>query len=839
MSVLGRRVRISLWHVFLLLATSAFAATVVVTNTSSGGPGSFSDAVNAVNNGSANEIDFSIGSGKQTIALTSQLNIYLNSVIINGTTQPGYSGTPLIQFIGAGSNDGLVFSGPCCYNATVEGLAFGNFSSSLLFLPGWSFNILGNYFGIGTNGTTILANTNGIAVQGASGSIGDGTAAGANLVSGNNVGIFANFTTAPLLVAGNFIGVAANHTTAKPNAIGILVNSPVTIGGSTPGYGNTIAFNSTAGIRTSVAGMFASENSIYSNPSGAGINYTIPPPQAAPALTSSESDASSTTIAGSVATTLPLQNLTIEFFSNPVAQQQGRTFLGSTTVTTDGAGNATFSASVPTSVSGGDYVNATATNTSAAPNSTSPFSNDIQDIACPIITTQPTSATICAGTTNTFSVTASGTSINYQWRSSPDGTTWTNIGGANASTYTTGVADFYDVVVSNACPTPATSNTVSLTVDTPPSISAQPSNVTVCATQPASFTVGASGTGLTYQWQKAGVNITGANAATYTIPSTATSDAGSYDVVVGGTCTPPQTSNSATLTVNTAPSITAQPSNVTVCATQPASFTVTATGTNLTYQWQKGGVNIAGGNAATYTIPSTAPSDAGSYDVVVSGTCTPPQTSNSATLTVNTAPAITTQPSNTTSCPGQPASFTVVATGSALAYQWQKGGVNIAGANSATYTIPAVAPTDAGTYDVIVSGTCTPPQTSSSATLTVTTPSTTIGLTMSPAFGHTGMPATFTITVTGNCAVPTGTVTLSGGVTGSGTLNNGVATITATPPAPANSVTVQYSGDSIYAANSATFAVTIGSTIPTLDPRVLVLLALALAAAGYVALRRL
>ncbi len=836
MSVLGRRVRISLWHVFLLLATSAFAATVVVTNTNSSGRGSFSNAVNQVNAGNVTEIDFSIGSGVQRIDVPSQVN-FLKSVTINGRTQPGYSGTPLIQLFGAGNNDGLVFSGPCCHNATVEGLAFGNFTSSVLFLRGWSFNVLGNYFGIGTDGSTILPNVNGIDLQGGIGSIGDGTATGANLISGNtNAWIFANSTLAPILVAGNFIGVAADHTTAKPNRVGIIAGFPLTIGGA--GKGNTIAFNSVQGILVYTPGMVASQNSIYSNPPGTGIFYGGPPPQPAPALSLAQASASSTTIAGNVTTTTPLQNVTLEFFSNPAAEQQGRTYLGSANVTTDAGGVATCSTTVPVAVAAG-FVNSTATNTSLLPNSTSPFSNDMPVTECPMITGQPSSATICAGQTNTFSVTASGTSIAYQWRSSPDGTTWTNISGANSPTYTTGVADFYDVVISNACPSPAISNTVSLTVNMPPAIGTPPSNVTVCATQPATFTVSTTGTGLTYQWQKGGVNIPGANAATYTIPSTATTDAGSYDVVVSGACTPPATSSSATVTVNTPPSITTQPSNTSACPGQPASFTVVATGTGIAYQWQKGGVNIPGANAATYTIPSVSASDAGSYDVVVSGTCTPPMTSSNVTLTVNTPPSITTQPSGTSACPGQPASFTVVATGTGIAYQWQKGGVNIPGANAATYTIPSVSASDAASYDVVVSGTCTPPATSSSANLSVATPATTIGLTMTPTFGHTGQPATFTVTVTGNCAVPTGTVTVSDGPLGTATLNNGTATITVIMPGPTNSVTVQYSGDSNYPPNSATFAVTVGQTIPALDPTVLVLLALALAAAGFIALRRL
>jgi arabinogalactan endo-1,4-beta-galactosidase len=69
------------------------------------------------------------------------------------------------------------------------------------------------------------------------------------------------------------------------------------------------------------------------------------------------------------------------------------------------------------------------------------------------------------------------------------------------------------------------------------------------------------------------------------------------------------------------------------------------------------------------------------------------------------APTITTQPSSPTVKPGQTATFTVVATGTAsLSYQWQKAGVNISGATSASYTTPATTAVDNGSqFDVLVS----------------------------------------------------------------------------------------------------------------------------------------
>lgn len=88
--------------------------------------------------------------------------------------------------------------------------------------------------------------------------------------------------------------------------------------------------------------------------------------------------------------------------------------------------------------------------------------------------------------------------------------------------------------------------------------------------------------------------------------------------------------------------------------------------------------------------------------------------------TNNNAPAITSQPSNVTISQGQPATFRVSASGAApLSYQWQKNGVNIAGATSATYTIASTTTTSAGQYRVIVSNSVGS-VTSNAATLTVT-----------------------------------------------------------------------------------------------------------------------
>jgi hypothetical protein len=266
----------------------------------------------------------------------------------------------------------------------------------------------------------------------------------------------------------------------------------------------------------------------------------------------------------------------------------------------------------------------------------------------PTITTQPLNQTVTAGQTATFSVVASGTApLSYQWQKNG-----ANIAGATSSSYTTPATTTSDsgstfvAVVSNSAGS-ATSNAATLTVNpapVAPTITTQPSNQTVTAGQTATFTVTATGTApLSYQWQKNGANIAGATASNYTTPATNTSDSGSTFVVVVSNSAGTATSNAATLTVNpppVAPTITTQPVNQTVTAGQTAAFSVVASGTApLSYQWQKNGANIAGATSASYTTPATTTSDSGSTFRVVVSNSAGSATSNTATLTVNPAPA--------------------------------------------------------------------------------------------------------------------------------------------------------------------------------------------------------
>ncbi len=143
---------------------------------------------------------------------------------------------------------------------------------------------------------------------------------------------------------------------------------------------------------------------------------------------------------------------------------------------------------------------------------------------------------------------------------------------------------------------------------------------------------------------------------------------------------------------NTAPVITGQPQNVVVSAGQSASFSVTASGGGLSYQWRKNGGDVpANGNAASFSIASAQAADAGSYNVLVSnslGTVA----SAAASLTVNpVAVQVSVSPANATLNMNATQAFSATVTGSSnTAVTWsvvEPDGGSISA--SGLYTAPA------------------------------------------------------------------------------------------------------------------------------------------------------
>jgi hypothetical protein len=398
----------------------------------------------------------------------------------------------------------------------------------------------------------------------------------------------------------------------------------------------------------------------------------------------------------------------------------------------------------------------------------------------PEITLQPTAQVGCIGAPVSFSVTAIGTDLTYQWRKGDVNLVdiVDQVSGVNTATLTIDlvsiddIAENYNVVISGICAPDVTSNFASIVIGSAPEITLQPANQIGCEGASISFSVTATGTNLTYQWRKGDVNlfdildnISGVNTATLTIdPVSITDAAENYNVVISGTCTPAAISDFASLVIGSAPAINLQPANQGGCVGSSISFSVEATGDDLTYQWRKGDVNledivdhVSGVNTATLTINTISLTDAAyDYNVVVSGTCSPSIISNNVSLTVNSAPEITLQPTDQIGCLGSYIIFTVEATGAGLTYQWRKGEVDlediagfVTGVNTATLTFDPVDFTnEADNYNVVISGSCAPSVTSDNVSLGVKTAP---EITLQPAnqTGCVGSSISFIVEATG------------------------------------------------------------------------------------------
>jgi Carboxypeptidase regulatory-like domain len=159
---------------------------------------------------------------------------------------------------------------------------------------------------------------------------------------------------------------------------------------------------------------------------------------------------------------------------------------------------------------------------------------------------------------------------------------------------------------------------------------------------------------------------------------------------------------------NAAPKLVASPVDRTVVAGQYVYFRVFASGGGLRYQWQRNGVDLPGETFDTLGFNASLADDGASYTVVVRNSLGQ-VTSTAAVLHVNpaTLPVINESPRNASALVGDTASFTATVVGSApLSYQWQRNGVDIAGATSATYTTPALTLADQGArFRVIVRNT--------------------------------------------------------------------------------------------------------------------------------------
>lgn len=167
--------------------------------------------------------------------------------------------------------------------------------------------------------------------------------------------------------------------------------------------------------------------------------------------------------------------------------------------------------------------------------------------------------------------------------------------------------------------------------------------------------------------------------------------------------------------------ISNHPENLSVCLNATATFTVTAVGTGLEYQWRKDGVDIKNATTRTYYINKATESDEGTYTCIVRGTCDS-VISDGAKLKITTPVKITSTTPDDSICVGQTANISIIADGTGMSYAWSRNGKHIPGSNVSELVLQNVTKADSGIYICIVSGACQSKDTSRNIHLVVLTP---------------------------------------------------------------------------------------------------------------------
>lgn len=370
----------------------------VVTNTNDSGPGSLRDAVIASNLApGVQTISFNIpGVGPYRIDLSTDLPDITDKVILNGTTQPGYSGAPLIEIRGASLSGtiGLNIMGSAP-GTMIRGIALNRFGTAIRLNSGGigANSIKGNYIGVTPDGSPD-GNGTGIVIFSGSNTIGGISAEDRNVISrsiGSGIAILQDDFN---FVQGNYIGTGPDGVTPMPNFDGITINSSRNfIGFDHEGFGNLIAFNQGRGV---VVGATARNvriigNQIHSN-TGLGIDLEgngVTPNDSGdtdsgandrqnfPIVNLATSDGVNTTVQVTF-NGVPFSTNEIHFYSSPSCDPsgngEGAFHLGSQLLTTNAGGNATLNVVLPIATPSGNVVTATATAAYTGFVSTSEFS---------------------------------------------------------------------------------------------------------------------------------------------------------------------------------------------------------------------------------------------------------------------------------------------------------------------------------------------------------------------------------------------------------------------------------------------------------------------------------
>ena len=350
------------------------------------------------------------------------------------------------------------------------------------------------------------------------------------------------------------------------------------------------------------------------------------------------------------------------------------------------------------------------------------------------IYSQPvTSTVVCLGTaTQTISVSASGNNLSYVWykngvRLNNGG----NISGVSTNQITLSSiqatdSGYYYARIYNGCNYIATDSS-RVIVNTIPVITGNPTNQSSCAGGSVALSTVSTGVALTYQWQKNGVNLTnggnisGATSAVLTVSSLANTDTMMYRCIVTNACGG-DTSNEAKISLGANLQILQQPISQSVCQNGTVTLYVRTNDPSANFTWQRNNSNLGSANNDSLTMSLFSQGLTGNYRVIINSVCGT-DTSANANLTMLASPQILTQPQAILGlCGGSPIMISVTATGAGIGYQWMKNGISIPNANSASYIKSNPTLSDTGNYQVVVSGTCGTPITSTVSRVDISQP---------------------------------------------------------------------------------------------------------------------
>jgi CSLREA domain-containing protein len=278
----------------------------------------------------ASTIRFAVGSGPVTISIASNFPTITKQLTIDGTSQPGYAGAPIVQVTGGGTaSTGLRLTAS---QSSVKGLVINGFTEQQVSISGTGNTVSGSYLGTDAAGTEARSGGS-VATVRITGSSSGNTLSG-NVIGGGATGVKLDSGTSDNSVSDNFIGLGADGS----SNVGAAGAGVTVLGSKADIRRNRIAFNGGLGIDLGGDGPDANDlGDADTGPNGR---------QNSPALTTVEQTAEGVEVAGTLNSNAS-GSFVIDVFANascdePSGRGEGRFYVGSLNATSDGSGDASF-----------------------------------------------------------------------------------------------------------------------------------------------------------------------------------------------------------------------------------------------------------------------------------------------------------------------------------------------------------------------------------------------------------------------------------------------------------------------------------------------------------------